>query len=60
MSALGKRLIKAAKNARKIARGEGRTKGLLERLTPEQRAQLFAFRGHEASGDQTLPKRAAK
>jgi hypothetical protein len=33
------------------------TKGLLDRLTPEQRAKLFAFKGHEASGDQSLPKR---
>lgn len=42
---------------------QGQTKGLLERLTPEQRSQLFAFafafKGHEAGGDQTLPKRAA-
>ena len=35
-----------------------RTRGLLERLTPDQRARLFAFKGHEASGDQSLPKRA--
>jgi hypothetical protein len=34
-----------------------RTKGLLDRLTPEQRAKLFAFKGHEASGDQSLPKK---
>jgi hypothetical protein len=34
-----------------------RTKGLLDRLTPEQRDRLFAHRGAEASGDQSLPKR---
>jgi hypothetical protein len=35
-----------------------RTKGLLARLSPEQKAKLFAYRGPEASGDQSLPKRA--
>jgi hypothetical protein len=34
-----------------------RTKGLLDRLTPEQREKLLAYRGPEASGDQSLPKR---
>lgn len=34
-----------------------RTRGLLDRLTDEQLAQLRAFKGHEASGDQSLPKR---
>jgi hypothetical protein len=30
--------------------------GVLNRLTAEQKAKLFAFRGPEASGDQSLPK----
>ncbi len=34
-----------------------RTKGLLGRLSPEQKAKLFAYQGAEASGDQSLPKR---
>jgi len=35
-----------------------RTKGLLDRLTVEQRQKLHAYKGPEASGDQSLPKRA--
>jgi hypothetical protein len=31
-------------------------KSLLERLSAEQRGRLFAVRGPEASGDQSLPK----
>jgi hypothetical protein len=33
------------------------TRGLLDRLTSEQKEKLFAYKGPEASGDQSLPKR---
>jgi hypothetical protein len=35
-----------------------RTKGLLARLSQDQKAALFRYQGLEASGDQSLPKRA--
>lgn len=33
-----------------------RKRGVLDRLTAEQKARILAYRGPEASGDQSLPK----
>jgi hypothetical protein len=34
-----------------------KTRGLWERLTPEQKEAALTYRGPEVSGDQSLPKR---